>query len=131
MQSDEQLTRLVSLLTTPIHQKRRRNVLKSHLKFFGNKSSLTVEDVCKHITKKFMERKNHGDEITDSYIKSLASTLQTKYGMDKAPIYRFVRNLRKVYNSENPDRVFFTQDGKEFKIELDGPTQKVVKSDPL
>lgn len=127
--NSKDMEKLVLLLTNPVHQKKRHAVVQSHLKFFGNKTTLSLKDIFTKLLQEFLSKRENGQQMAPAYIMGLAATIQSKYGIKKTEIFKFMKNVQKVFNSENLDPIFISNDGQRFAV--DAVKNKVVVNKTL
>lgn len=126
---DNWLDKLTNVAMGKMHQKRRRVVLKSHMRVFGKLTKdSSKRDVIKAIIERFIKRcKTSGYTLSPSYITSLAKTAQSRYNVKAHEIIAAINNVRKILEGKSSDRTFFTDDST-FKVS-DTPIIKVRKHD--
>lgn len=106
---------VVNFLSTPVFQKKRLEVRQSHLRFFDN-VDMTDHGIKKRITTEFIRRRQEGRDLSKNYINALLNTLAATWRIEKGPILKYISQLKKVFNNENPDSTFFNGDGVTFKL---------------
>lgn len=125
--------RLVDLISAPIHQKKRRAVVKSHLKYANHFVDNSKKEFVRFVTSKFLNSLKKGKEPSAGYIVSIVQSLQRHFGVDnfnKTDVYKTITALRKLYNNESTDPIFYSSTGKDFTIDKNNiklPTKPKIK----
>lgn len=121
--------RLVDLISTPIHQSKRRGVLKSHLKHANQFVDGSRREFVSFVTKRFLASIESGREPSVGYTLGVIQSLQRHFKLtnfNKADVYKCMNALRKIYNGESTDPIFFNAAGENFTV--DTSTAKLPKN---
>lgn len=118
VKNERDVETLIDLVTKPVHQLSRSKVVKSHLKHMGKFSGFKYRDYVKYIVNEFIEKKRLNKEISPGYISSVIASIQRHRNdtnddvINDHQILQIIHNLKKVFNEENKNREFFSQDGQ-------------------
>lgn len=112
---------LVKLVAAPIFQEKRRGVRKSHMQYVKEFTDGNRIEFVRFVTKRFLQQREKGKPISGAYISAICQTMQSYFkvkNFDKNDVIKTINKLKKVFNPENTDPYFYSDDtGPKFTVD--------------
>lgn len=123
IKDDAFLDKLYSLSEGRIHGKKRHEVVRTHLKHIeGNFVHFTKKEYQQFIVNWYLNRLVHNKPFSAAYMLAVIDSINRFKQFDKPPIWKreiitIIKNMKKIFNTENKDLLFYTRDFKPISLD--------------
>lgn len=117
------LEKLYALSNGRIHGKKRHKVVRTHLKHIeGNFVNFTKEEYRKFIVNWYVSRLINKKPFSAAYMCAVIDSINRYKNFPKPPIWKreiftVIKNMKKIFNSENKDSLFYTKDFRAINLD--------------
>lgn len=117
------LEKLYILSNGRIHGNKRQKVVRTHLKHMeGNFVNFTKDEYRKFIVNWYVSRLVNKKPFSSSYMCAVIDSINrykqfTKPPFKKREIFTVIKNMKKIFNTENKDLLFYTKDFKAIHLD--------------